>query len=253
MIKKKLTFLLAILIVTSAVVLFNCGFYIKVAAAFSISSRKNNTNGDILLKRLIIRAYLEKVPLKFKKYFHFAKFNFNLPYKNFNFKNLRINIADTRYSGYHTALIKIINIKNGEMQGLDAATFKTSIYAPVAVASETIGKFQIIKSGEIKISYKNVPSLNDGYFLNVKKAAGREAKFFIAAGSALNNANTERRRIINFGDKINIIYDENGLILKTKGMALQSGALNSKIRVKNLESGEIVECMIKSPKTAEVR
>ena len=251
--KMKLIFLLTILIATSAVVLFNCGFYIENAAAFSMENRKNNINADILLKRLIIRAYLKKVPLKFKKYFHFAKFNFNLPYKYFKLKNLRINIADTGYSGYHTALIKIINLKNGEMQGLDAATFKTSIYAPVAVASETIGKFQIIKSGEIKISYKSIPSLNDGYFLNVQKAAGREAKFFIAAGSPLNNANTERRRIINFGDKINIIYDKNGLILKTIGMALQSGALNSKIRVKNLESGEIVECTVKSDKTAEVR
>lgn len=250
--RMKLIFALTILI--AAVVLSDGGFNIKNAeAAYSGATVIGNKSSDILLKRLIIKAYLKKVPLKFKKYFHFGNFHFNMPYKNFNLKNLRINIADTGYSGYHTALIKIINEKNGEMQGLDAATFKTSIYAPVVVASETIGKFQIIKSGEIKISYKNIPSLNDGYFLNVKKAAGREAKFFIAEGSALNNANTERRRIINFGDRVNIIYDENGLILKTKGMALQSGALNSKIRVKNLESEEIVECMVKSPKTAEVR
>ena len=238
-----------------AVVLLQCGFMIKHAAAYSAKIRTDNKNTDnnILLKRLIIKIYLTQVPLKYKKYFHFAKFNFNLPYKNFKLKNLRINITNAGYSGYHTALIKIINEKNGEMKGLDAATFKTYIYAPVVVASETIGRFQIIKRGEIRISYKNIPSLKAGYFLSFKKAIRREAKFFIASGSALNGANTERRRIINFGDKINIIYDENGVILKTKGMALQSGALNSKIRVKNLESGEIIECKVKSAQTAEAR
>jgi hypothetical protein len=151
-------------------------------AAYSGATVIGNKSSDILLKRLIIKAYLKKVPLKFKKYFHFGIFISICRIKILISKNLRINIADTRYSGYHTALIKIINIKNGEMQGLDAATFKTSIYAPVAVASETIGKFQIIKSGEIKISYKNIPSLNDGYFLNVKKAAGKEAKFLLPRG-----------------------------------------------------------------------
>ena len=250
----RMKLIFALIALASAVAISPSIFTVKnaEAAAYSGAADASNNGNDFLLKRLIIKAYLKKVPVKFKKYFHFGNFHFNMPYKNFNFKNLRINIADTGYSGYHTALIKIINIKNGEMQGLDAATFKTSIYAPVAAASETIGKFQIIKSGEIKISYKNISSLNDGYFLNVKKAAGREAKFFIAAGSALNNADTERRRIINFGDRVNIIYDENGLILKTKGMALQSGALNSKIRIRNLESGEIVECLVKSPKIAEV-
>ena len=183
-----------------------------------------------------------------------------MPYGIYNLKNLsykgvflRIDINDARYSGYHTAVIKILDKKNGALKGLDDATFKTSIYAPVASASETIGKFQIIKPGEVKISYKNIPGLNDGYYLNVKKIAGREARFFITAGSALTNANTERRRIINFGDPVNIIYDGDGLILKTKGMALQAGALNSLIRVKNIESGAILKCTVKSAKIVEVK
>jgi flagella basal body P-ring formation protein FlgA len=95
--------------------------------------------------------------------------------------------------------------------------------------------------------------LNDGYYLNDKNIAGREAKFFIAAGSALTKANTERKRIINFGDTVNIIYKSSGLILKTKGMALQAGALNSVIRVKNIQSGTVLNCLVKSDKAVAVR
>ena len=108
--------LIFILIALAAAVAVSLGvFTVKnaSAAAYSGAAVIGNKGSDILLKRLIIRVYLKKVPVKFKKYFHFGNFHFNMPYKNFNFKNLRINIADTRYSGYHTALIKIINRKNG--------------------------------------------------------------------------------------------------------------------------------------------
>ncbi len=125
-----------------------------------------------------------------------------MPYKNFNLKNLIINIPDIRYSGYHTALIKIVNVKTGEMTGLDAATFKAFIYAPVVVASETIGKFQIIKSKDIKISYKSIPSLYDDYFLNIKKAVGREAKFFIAGTGGLKDALIKRAKDLNIFNSI---------------------------------------------------
>ncbi len=208
-------------------------------------------------KRMVIKSYTDKIPLKFKKYFNFSNFAYNIPFKitskNATVYAVKVEINNLKYSGYHTALIKILDRKTGELIGIDDITFKTEIYAPVAVASESIGRFQIIKPADVKISYENIPSLNDGYCLKSKKIAGREAKFFIGSGSALTNANTERRRIINFGDTVNIVYNKYGLILKTKGIALQAGALNSLIRVRNAASGEILNCMVKSNKTVAVR
>jgi flagella basal body P-ring formation protein FlgA len=209
------------------------------------------------LKRMVIKSYISKIPLKFKKYFHFSNFAYNVPFKisagELKTYSVKVEINNLKYSGYHTAVIKIADKNSGAVKGIDDITFKTEIYAPVAVASETIGKFQIIKPDDVKISYKNIPGLNDGYYLSGKKTAGREAKFFIAAGSALTNANTERKRIINFGDAVNIVYKRYGLILKTKGMALQAGALNSIIRVKNIESGAVLACIVKSDKVVAVR
>jgi flagella basal body P-ring formation protein FlgA len=211
----------------------------------------------INLKRMVIKSYLSKIPLKFKKYFYFSNFGYNIPFKItagvLKSYYIDIEMNNLKYSGYHTAIIKILDKKGGTVKGIDDVTFKTEIYAPVASAAETLGRFQIIKPGDVKISYKNIPGLNDGYYLNDKNIAGREAKFFIAEGSALTNANTERKRIINFGDTVNIIYKSSGLILKTKGMALQAGALNSIIRVKNIQSGTVLNCLVKSDKAVAVR
>ncbi|MHB8231603.1 MAG: flagellar basal body P-ring formation chaperone FlgA [bacterium] len=205
------------------------------------------------LRKMVIRTYLKKVPLKFRKYFHFNDFVFNVPFKNIKIYSVQIEINNPGFSGYNTAIIKLLDKNNGAIKGIDDITFKTEIYAPVAVASQTIGKFQIIKSGDVKISYKNIPALNDGYYLGGKGPLGREAKFFIAGDSALTNANTERKRIINFGNTVNIVYKSSGLILKTKGTALQAGALNSVIRVKNIDSGAILNCIVKSDKIVAVR
>ncbi len=220
-------------------------------AGFAYAAKKPN------LKRIVIKSYLSKIPLKFKKYFNFSNFAYNIPFKITAgvLKTYSVDVAinNLKYSGYHTAIIKISDKKGGTIKGIDDVTFKTEIYAPVASAAETIGRFQIIKPDDVKISYKNIPGLNDGYYLNDKNIAGREAKFFIAAGSALTKANTERKRIINFGDTVNIIYKSSGLILKTKGMALQAGALNSVIRVKNIQSGTVLNCLVKSDKAVAVR
>ncbi len=225
--------------------------------AHALKKPKNAALKYIYLKRMVIKSYIKKIPLKFKKYFHFGDFEYNIPFKitakNFKDYSVKVEINNLKYSGYHTAVIKLLNKNSGTIKGMDDITFKTEIYAPVVVASETIGKFQIIKTGDVKISYKNIPGLNDGYYLNYKNLIGREAKFFITADSALTAANTERKKIINFGNTVNIVYNRYGLILKTKGMALQAGALNSVIRVKNIASGAILNCIVKSGKVVTVR
>ncbi|MHB1661563.1 MAG: flagellar basal body P-ring formation chaperone FlgA [bacterium] len=205
------------------------------------------------LRQAVMKSYLKKVPLKFRKYFHFNDFTFNVPIKNIKAYSVQIEINNSGFSGYNTAIIKLLDKNNGAVKGIDGINFKTEIYAPVAVASKTIGKFQIIKSGDVKISHKNIPALNDGYYLGGKGPVGREAKFFIARGSALTNANTERKRIINFGNAVNIVYKSSGLILEAKGTALQAGALNSVIRVRNIDSGTILNCIVKSNKIVMVK
>jgi len=157
------------------------------------------------------------------------------------------------FAGYDTAVIKLIDKNNGSIKGIAYAAFKVRIYVPLAVASRTIGKFQIIRTNDIKIAYADVSNINAGYYLTKRDVVGKEAKFNIIQDSVLSKINTERKRIINFGNMVNIVYEGDGLSLKVKGMALQSGCYNSVIRVKNTESGLVVNGIVKSNKTVIVK
>ena len=110
------------------------------------------------LKRMVIKSYLSKIPLKFKKYFHFSNFAYNIPFKItagvLKSYYVGVEINNLKYSGYHTAIIKISDEKGGTIKGIDDVTFKTEIYAPVASAAETIGRFQIIKPTTLKYLIK---------------------------------------------------------------------------------------------------
>lgn len=205
------------------------------------------------LKKLIISSYLKEIPLKFKKYFCFNGLRFTVPFKNVFRYSIKPISDNPGFAGYHTAIIKLIDKKTGLLRGIAYATFKVRIYAPAVVASQTIGKFQIINTNDVRISSVNIPDIDAGYYLNRKDVIGKEAKFVIVQNSPLSAINTERKRIINFGNMVYIVYKRYGLNLKTRGMALQSGAYNSTIRVKNIESGLVINGIIKSNQMVIVR
>ena len=202
---------------------------------------------------MIINSYLKEIPLKFKKYFHFSRFRFTGPLKNVFRSSIKPITYNPGFAGYHTAIIKLTDKNKGLLKGIAYAAFKVRIYAPVAVASQTIGKFQILKANDVEIAYENIPDIYSGYYLNKKDVIGKEAKFTIIQNSTLSKINTERKRIINFGNMVYIVYKRYGLNLKTKGMALQAGPYNSTIRVKNIESGLVVDGIVKSNKMVLVR
>lgn len=224
------------------------------AAVLNTNSYADGThNRYIKLKKLVINSYLKEIPLRFKNYFHFSHFRFRVQFQDAPGYSMVPIIHSPGFAGYDTAVIKLTNKKNGSLKGIAYATFKVSIYAPVVVASRTIGKFQTIKPEDVLIAYANIPNIHAGYYLNKTDVTGKEAKFTIVQNSVLSKINTERKRIINFGNTVSIVYEENGLSLKTKGTALQSGSYNSVIRVKNIESGLIVNGIVKSNKMVLVK
>ncbi len=205
------------------------------------------------LKKFVINSYLKEIRPKFKRYFSFNDFAFTVPVKNIGVYFLKSKIDNPEFSGYHTVVVKLLDREKNLVRGVAYVSFKTGIYAPVAVASRTIGKFQIIKRDDIKISYVSIPSSSGGYYLSKKYVIGREARFVIPQNSTLSKEDTEKKTVIVFGDKVDIVYKSYGLVLKTRGVALQSGALNSIIRVKNIYSGAVLSCVVKSDKIVTVR
>lgn len=216
-------------------------------------NRKKHDNRYSFLVASVKKYYLKEIPVKYRKFIHFNNFMFS---GNFN-KQLSgdssLTVGNPDFAGKHTAVFKWYDGGSGLLAGMGFVSFDVAIRVPVVVAANTLGKYQIIKKSDLKTSFKNLNSLTPGYYVNIKKVAGRETRRVIALGSPVTGVNTERKRIINFGDKVDIIYDGDGLVLRAKGVALQSGAYGAVISVKNNDSGEIVKVTVKSAGVVTVR
>lgn len=237
-------------------------YSMKYASAYILngehatSGHKIQSDGlNSAIKKLVLASYMREIPLEFRKYVHFSGFKFSSSLSGAGDAAskycIRAVINNSGYSGYNTAVVKLLGKNDGKLSGIAYVDFKTEIYAPVAVAARTIGRLEIIGPKDIKISYLRINSLSNKYYLDKKPLEGRESKYVIAQNSALTGTDTERKRVVNFGNTVNIIYRRYGLFLKVKGMALQDGAMGSSIRVKNIESGTIINCVVKSRKSVE--
>lgn len=221
---------------------------IKGGNFLSLNSLKNN----------IIKSFFNSIPSGYKnyvKYMHIS--NFKLSINNFNRINMqnyfiKYDFYNQGFAGMHTAVIKIINKRNGKLIKLFYADFNNTIIAPVVISSCPVGKFQILNKKELKIKNINIPNIYGGYNFYLNKTAGEEAVIFIPQNTPITKINSERKRIINFGDIISIVYKKYGINIKMRGMALQAGAYGQHIRVKNLESGNIITGRVKTNKLVTV-
>jgi flagella basal body P-ring formation protein FlgA len=217
------------------------------------------------LKKNIIRSFFMSIPSGYKnyaKYIYISSFRLSINNLNkingiiknkHNFYMLRYNFYDQGFAGMHTAVIKIINKKNGKLIDMFYADFNTAITAPVVVASRPVGKFQILDKNDLRIKKINISNIYAGYNFSVNKTAGKEAAVFIPENMPITKINSEKKRIINFGNIISIVYKKYGINIKMRGLALQAGAYGQLIRVKNLESGSIISGVVKTDSSVIVR
>lgn len=217
------------------------------------------------LKKNIIRTFFMSIPSGYKnyaRYMHISSFRLSINNLNkingiiknkHNFYMLRYNFYDQGFAGIHTAVIKIINKKNGKLIDMFYADFNTAITAPVVVASCPVGKFQILDKNDLRIKKINISNIYAGYNFSVNKTAGKEAAVFIPENTPITKINSEKKRIINFGNIISIVYKKYGINIKMRGLALQAGAYGQLIRVKNLESGSIISGIVKTSSSVIVR
>ncbi|MDX2050353.1 MAG: flagellar basal body P-ring formation chaperone FlgA [Rickettsiaceae bacterium] len=80
----------------------------------------------------------------------------------------------------------------------------------------------------------------DEMIVNPSSIYGMEAKTNISIGQVIKLSDLKNPTVIKENDPVTLVYSAPGIELKTLGIALSSGAINDKIRVKNEKTGIIV-------------
>jgi len=135
-----------------------------------------------------------------------------------------------------------------------------TVYVPVEVfvvkavwvASKPLPRGHVLQPGDLSTDRRDVSGMVGGYISEKRSLVGQKLRTSILAGRAITPSLIEADDIVHRGQTVTLAVSNGGLSIQMAGKALSDGALNQRIRVENLNSGRIIEGIVRSRETVEV-
>jgi len=129
---------------------------------------------------------------------------------------------------------------------------EVSVLKRVWVASRPLPRGHVLEAGDLVPDQRDVSGMTGGYIEDQRSLLGQRLKISILAGRALTPSLIKADNVVRRGQTVTLAVDADGLNIRMSGKALADGAINQRIRVENLNSGRIVEGIVRSRETVEV-
>lgn len=134
------------------------------------------------------------------------------------------------------------------------------VYVPVEVvvrrevwvARTPLPRGHLIGRDDLSADVRDVSRMTSGYLSDPDDLVGRRLRSSVLAGRVLTPTLLEANHIVHRGQSVTLVVAGGGLQIRTAGKALMDGALNERIRVENLNSGRVVEGIVRSVELVEV-
>ncbi|NNC77770.1 MAG: flagellar basal body P-ring formation protein FlgA [Woeseiaceae bacterium] len=134
-----------------------------------------------------------------------------------------------------------------------------TIYVPVEVvvkmqvwvARQPLPRGHLLTREDLAGDIRNVSRMR-AYQPDPDLLIGRRLRTSILAGRVLEPNLLEANNIVTRGQTVTLAIASGGVNIRMTGKALMDGALNQRIRVENLNSGRIVEGIVRSPELVEI-
>lgn len=120
---------------------------------------------------------------------------------------------------------------------------KTTLTLPVIVAKNAIARATKLTKEQLEKESKTFTTPQ--YFVTqYQSVVGQQAKRRIRRGQILNPNNLEQSWLIEKGDEVIIVAQKDGLTASMKGLALENGAIEQQIKVKNISSNKVIKAYV---------
>lgn len=134
------------------------------------------------------------------------------------------------------------------------------VYVPVEVvvrrqvwvARQSLPRGHLIAREDLLADERDVSRMTGGYLSDPSDLVGRRLRSSVLAGRVLTPNLLEANHIISRGQTVTLVVASGDLHIRMAGKALMDGALNERIRVENLNSGRVVEGVVRSGELVEV-
>lgn len=122
----------------------------------------------------------------------------------------------------------------------------------VLVVTRDLSFGERIQPSDLRIEPRRMTRL-EGFFANVREAAGLEAKRPIAAGEILTRQDVRPAALVRRGEVLTVLAQGKNFVISTLGRAREGGAMGEHILVENLESKQTVRAQVVREKTVQVQ
>ena len=118
------------------------------------------------------------------------------------------------------------------------------IELPVVKSARTIGRDQLIRSSDLVIQSVSLNQIRGRYFAQKQEVIGKMASRRITPAQIVRPDMVEPPRVIQKNDEVMIEARINGVRVSMKGMALEGGAIDETIQVRNSSSGKVISARV---------
>jgi flagella basal body P-ring formation protein FlgA len=133
---------------------------------------------------------------------------------------------------------------NAEKKWSIFASAVIKIYETVVVLSQPIQRGEIITRQHLAIEKRDVSKLRGDFVTQVEQVENKEAARYTQAGAILGMRSFIESKLIKRGDKIIISAIQPAFAIRMNGVAMMDGAKGQLIRIKNENSGRIINATV---------
>ncbi len=126
------------------------------------------------------------------------------------------------------------------------------VTAAVVTARRTLSKGHLVTEADLAVVDREVSGMRHGYYTDPRALAGQRLTQPLLAGRVVTPNVLQADQVVKRGQTVTLVAAAGGVNISMAGKALMDGALNQRIRVENLNSGRVVEGLVRSPEHVEV-
>ena len=151
-------------------------------------------------------------------------------------------LPSTKFLG--TTSLKAQILADGEVSKTYNVRLRIDVVKEVVVATRTIQRHEIISEDDLSLEARDLSGIRSDVVFDPLLAVGMMAKNTIQFGKAIAFSNIQYPPDVTRGDLVTLEAKVGGVVVKTPGEILETGAVGDFVRVKNLSSGVIVRAKV---------
>ncbi len=127
---------------------------------------------------------------------------------------------------------------------------RIKVLKPVVTAADPVARNTLLQARHLTVDYQDEVLLRGDVFSDPGELIGTRNKRDLRPGQPIRSS---QLCVVCKGDKVAIVAQSGGLMLKTEGLAQEDGAFNDSIRVRNINSGREITARVTAAGQVQVR